>query len=101
MKQKKQYVTGMAGYHKDQENNTMEINQQKITRLSSETILAETDFKKRAGMMQYFAQQCRIDMLDMLYKRQNGHWGGSASSAELLTALYYEMMNIYPSYADW
>jgi len=91
----------MDGYHKDQENNKMKVNQQTFTRLSSKDILAEKDLQKKAGMMQYFSQQCRIDVLDMLYKRQNGHWGGSASSAELLTSLYHEIMNIDPANPVW
>lgn len=100
-RQKKQIAIKMDGYHKDLENNTMEINQQIFTRLFSQDIMAENNMRKKAGMMQYFAQQCRIDVLDMLFKRQNGHWGGSASSAELLTSLYFGMMNIDPSNPDW
>ncbi|MCK4751290.1 MAG: transketolase [Bacteroidales bacterium] len=58
---------------------------------SEQSISEKTDF------LQHLAQQCRIDVFDMIHKRGNGHWGGSASAAELLTALYYHMMEIDPS----
>ena len=51
--------------------------------------------------LQHLTQQCRIDVFDMIHKRGNGHWGGSASAAELLSTLYFHMMNINPSEPNW
>lgn len=40
------------------------------------------------------ARQLRVDTLDMILKAGSGHVGGSYSIAELLTALYYDKMNL-------
>lgn len=40
------------------------------------------------------ARQLRVDTLDMILKAGSGHIGGSFSIAELLTALYYDKMNL-------
>lgn len=42
------------------------------------------------------AKQLRIDIIETLYKSQSGHPGGSLSAVEILTALYFEVMNINP-----
>lgn len=48
------------------------------------------DAKELDALSAYF----RKGMWDVLHQRQTGHWGGSASSAELITALYFNRMNI-------
>ena len=40
------------------------------------------------------ARQLRVDTLDMILKAGSGHVGGSFSIAELLTALYYDKMDL-------
>jgi transketolase len=65
-------------------------------RLTIQEIEAEQDLKIKYSKIQRFAQQCRLDVFEMLYKRGNGHWGGSASAAELLASLYCHLMNVYP-----
>lgn len=42
------------------------------------------------------AQMFRIKTFEMIHKRGNGHWGGSSSATELLTALYYNFLSIHP-----
>ncbi|WED28760.1 transketolase [Vibrio sp. DW001] len=43
------------------------------------------------------ANELRIDILDMVYKSQSGHIGGSYSAAEIMSTLYFsEMKNIDP-----
>ncbi|MBN2656811.1 MAG: transketolase [Spirochaetales bacterium] len=44
--------------------------------------------------LQAQAQRFRIDVLKTLHDKQTGHWGGSASVADILTYLYFERMNI-------
>jgi transketolase len=68
----------------------------KVQRISIAEISAVQDLAEKYRKIQYFAQQCRLDIFEMLYKRGNGHWGGSASSAELLSSLYCHLMNVYP-----
>jgi transketolase len=43
----------------------------------------------------------RLEMFDVLYQRQTGHWGGSSSAAELVTALYFNRLNIKPEDPRW
>ena len=64
-------------------------------------ILSQTGIKKKAAMMQALAQQCRIDVFDVLHSKGTGHWGGAASAAELLTVLYFHMMRVRPEQPDW
>jgi len=70
-------------------------------RVEPQDILAETDSGKKAAMMQYLAQQCRVDVFDVLHSKGTGHWGGAASAAELLTTLYFHIMNVRPNQPDW
>jgi len=47
------------------------------------------------------AQQFRIDVIKTLHRKGTGHWGGSASVAELLTYLYFRQLNIRPEAPGW
>ena len=43
----------------------------------------------------------RLEMFDVLYQRQTGHWGGSSSAAELVTSLYFNRLNIRNGEPRW
>ena len=43
----------------------------------------------------------RLEMFDVLHQRQTGHWGGASSAAELITALYFNRLNINPDVPQW
>jgi transketolase len=47
------------------------------------------------------ARNIRLDVLDMVYRRQAGHLGGSYSAAEILACLYFHHLKIDPSYPGW
>ncbi len=47
------------------------------------------------------SQKFRLKTFEMIYQRGNGHWGGSSSATELLTALYFSFLNIDPSRPNW
>jgi transketolase len=47
------------------------------------------------------ARQIRMDVLEMIHKRQSGHPGGSLSAADIMTALYFHQMRIDPGVPDW
>ena len=47
------------------------------------------------------AQWVRRTSLEMINKAGSGHPGGSLSEAEILTVLYYEVMNLDPHNPDW
>jgi transketolase len=51
--------------------------------------------------IQTVARQIRLDVLDMVYRRQAGHPGGSFSAAEILACLYFHQMRIDPARPDW
>jgi len=72
------------------------LTDKKLPRKSLQDIEGETDLLKKAAKIHSFAQQCRVDIFDMLYKRGNGHWGGSASAAELLSTLYLHFLDTFP-----
>jgi transketolase len=42
------------------------------------------------------AKQIRIDLLEMIYNAGAGHTSSSLSSVDILTALYYDIMNLDP-----
>jgi transketolase len=43
----------------------------------------------------------RLKIFDVLHARQTGHWGGASSAAELVTALYFNRLNIDPARPNW
>ena len=47
------------------------------------------------------AMQLRLDVLEMIYRAQSGHIGGSFSIAEIIAVLYYHVLNIDPARPDW
>ncbi|QNK55758.1 transketolase [Paenibacillus sp. PAMC21692] len=46
--------------------------------------------------LQMKAVQIRMDLLRMIHKAKSGHTGGSLSNTDIVTALYYRVMNIEP-----
>jgi transketolase len=44
------------------------------------------------------ARQIRRDIIEMTHAAKSGHPGGSLSAADILTALYFEEMNIHPEH---
>ncbi len=44
--------------------------------------------------LEQIATRRRIDVLNMIYAAKTGHIGGSMSSLDILTALYYEVMDV-------
>ena len=69
--------------------------------LTTQEILLEPDLPRKAAMLQYQAQYLRLQVLDLLHEKGTGHWGGSSSAAELLTTLYYHVMNVQPEAPEW
>jgi transketolase len=51
--------------------------------------------------LQGVARQIRLDVLDMVYRRQAGHLGGSFSCTEILACLYFHQLKIDPDNSDW
>ncbi|AET61155.1 transketolase [Paenibacillus terrae] len=47
------------------------------------------------------AAQIRMELLTIIHRAQTGHTGGSLSNTDILTALYYDVMNIDPARPQW
>ena len=47
------------------------------------------------------AVRMRMKVVDMIYKAQSGHPGGSLSAADFVTACYFKYMNIDPKNPRW
>jgi transketolase len=47
------------------------------------------------------AAEIRMELLTMIYEARTGHTGGSLSSTDILTVLYYKVMTIDPSNPKW
>jgi transketolase len=51
--------------------------------------------------LEEIACQLRIDSLEMIYRRQAGHPGGSLSAAEIMAALFFNKLRLDPARPDW
>jgi transketolase len=47
------------------------------------------------------SRDLRLDVLEMIHRRGQGHPGGSLSAAEIVAALYFHHLRIDPSRPDW
>lgn len=47
------------------------------------------------------ATDMRMKVVDMIWKAQSGHPGGSLSAAEFVTACYFKYMNVDPKNPNW
>ena len=47
------------------------------------------------------AQELRLQVLEMVYRAQSGHLGGSLSAAEIVSALYFHHLKIDHRRPDW
>ena len=47
------------------------------------------------------AVKTRRDLLTMIHNAHTGHTGGSLSSADIMTALFHEVLNVDPQNPSW
>ena len=78
----------------------MKSNIDETARLA-EAALQEEDRSKKVRLVQRLAQEFRLVVLDTLHAKGTGHWGGAASVAELLVALYFDAMQVRPDEPAW
>ena len=57
--------------------------------------MSKIEFLKRK------ATEIRMELLKMIYEAGTGHTGGSLSNTDILTVLYYHIMNIDPKNPKW
>ncbi len=60
------------------------------------TLLENPNKKMNSDELSLLSAFFRKNMWDVLHQRGTGHWGGSASSTELITSLYFNRLNIEP-----
>ncbi len=56
--------------------------------------------EERARELEAKARELRFHIVDMVHAAQSGHCGGSLSAADIVTALYFEFLNIDPANPD-
>jgi transketolase len=54
-------------------------------------------FESRVFFLKEKAKEVRFHILDMIHAAQSGHPGGSLSSTDILTALYFDILSINPA----
>jgi transketolase len=57
--------------------------------------------KERIEKVKHMAREIRKESLTMIHAAQSGHPGGSLSEADILAALYFDIMNIRPEEPHW
>jgi len=57
--------------------------------------------EERINYISEKAREIRIEIIKMIYKAQSGHPGGSLSAADIVTALYFDILNIDSSRPRW
>ncbi|MCA1813235.1 MAG: transketolase [Halobacteriales archaeon] len=57
--------------------------------------------KVEVGELPGIARQVRVDVLDMTYRAQSGHPGGSFSATEALVTLYFRHLHLDPGNPRW
>jgi len=55
----------------------------------------------RIENVRQMAREIRRESLTMIHKSQSGHPGGSLSEADILAALYFDVMKLRPNEPDW
>jgi transketolase len=58
-------------------------------------------FDERVAFLTEQAKEVRLRIVDMIHVAQSGHPGGSLSAADIMTALYFDILNIDPKKPKW
>ncbi|MBN2049243.1 MAG: transketolase [Spirochaetales bacterium] len=56
---------------------------------------------ERVAYLENKAREVRIEIVKMIYASQSGHPGGALSAADMVTALYFDIMNLRPEEPRW
>ena len=58
-------------------------------------------FDERVEFLRSKAREVRYHIVDMVYTAKSGHIGGSMSAADIMTALYFDILNVDPENPRW
>ena len=64
-------------------------------------LIEKRTFEERVNYLKKIAKEVRINIIDMIYTAQSGHPGGALSAADIVTALYFDIMNLDPKNPNW
>jgi transketolase len=67
----------------------------------TDTALENKSLEERVARLEGIAREIRLRIVTMVYKAQSGHCGGSLSAADILAALYFDIMTIDPENPRW
>ncbi|MCU0531428.1 MAG: transketolase, partial [Syntrophales bacterium] len=56
---------------------------------------------ERAAFLTEKAREVRSRLVDMIYKAKSGHPGGALSAADIVTALYFDILRVDPANPRW
>ena len=56
---------------------------------------------ERAALLTEKAREVRSRIVDMIYKAKSGHPGGALSAADIVTALYFDILRVDPANPRW
>lgn len=62
---------------------------------------AESQNGDQVARLRRQAQVIRRDILTMIHAARSGHPGGSLSAADIVTALYFQVLRLDPAHPDW
>jgi transketolase len=60
-----------------------------------------SSFYQRVHNLKQRARDVRSHIIDMIHAAQSGHPGGSLSAVEIMTALYFDILNLDPDNPRW
>lgn len=58
-------------------------------------------YPERIRLLRGKAAELRINILKMIHRARSGHPGGALSAADIMAALYFDILNIDPSHPEW
>lgn len=59
------------------------------------------NMEERAARLKSIAREVRKCVISMIYNAQSGHPGGSLSATDIMTALYFDELNVRPDQPQW
>jgi transketolase len=62
---------------------------------------SQTDMESRLDFLREKAKEIRYHVVDMVYTAQSGHIGGSLSAADIMAALYFDILRLDPQQPRW
>ena len=59
------------------------------------------NLNQRVQRLREKSKEVRLKIIDMIYKAHSGHPGGALSAADIMTALYFDVLKIDPKNPHW